>query len=61
MNLAALSIFQADVCVEVGMGMFLLDLFAKSILSMKGTCAGACLNLAGCCIALWKWSKFMKG
>jgi len=44
MNMAALSIFQACVWVEVGIGMFLLDLFAKSILSIKSTCSGCMLE-----------------
>jgi hypothetical protein len=43
MNMAVLSIFQACVWVEMGIGMFLLDLCAKNIIAIKSTCSGCML------------------
>jgi len=44
MNVAALSIFQTWVWVEMGVGMFLVDLCVKNILAMKSTCSGCMLE-----------------
>jgi len=43
MNMAALSIFRTWVWVEMGVGVFLLDLCVKNILAMKSTCSGCML------------------
>jgi len=40
MNVVALSIFRTWVCVEMGVGMFLVVLCVKNILAMKSTCSG---------------------
>jgi len=44
MNVAALSIFRTWVCVEMGVGMFLVDLCVKNILAMKSTRSGCMLE-----------------
>jgi hypothetical protein len=60
MNMAALSIFWTWVWVEMGVGMFLLDLSVKTFLPWTVHILGAGLHLAGCCIAFWKRSEFIK-
>jgi len=46
MNVAALSIFQTLVWVEMGVDMFLVDLCVKNVLPMKSTCSG-CMLVSG--------------
>ena len=44
MNVAALSIFRTWVWVEMGVGVFLVDLCVKNILAMKSRCSGCMLE-----------------
>jgi hypothetical protein len=55
MIMAALAIFQALICVGVGIGKFLIDLGVRNILDTKITWSGNMLVsgwLAGCFVAL---------
>jgi len=58
MNMEALSIFQAWVCMEEGIGKFFLDIYVKTFSPWKVHVLGACLHLAGCllhCVPVMDW------